>query len=403
MPGQLNTYSPGHFQETTTSSRPSSPENRGRFVIEAADFENAPELVKGMVRTEMYDLVHGLRTPVFERNAILLKAANINVHDTAHQDRDALIVNTLFDAFPDKLDQSMREPLLVASMVHDSQYIPAAAQFAREQLDTIRDGVAQLRMRDLRELKRRYAPLLAERAKWHAFLAQLEQLEHLSIEKTQTLWTDTPFPETLNKVALDPHAELGEQMMQDWFDEYQVFDSWTEEQQEIAAVSIRDHSNGSKYNPHAVPYEAQVLRAADKLDNTYHRVGDHMLNAHSLVDPARVHRHVPASILSQNVLIDRSVKRFRVTYTVDTHRVEQLMQRQVPDFTYSKQEFLRDFDEAYGRKSMPIAAEVVSKLMAEGSEIYSADMKFEVGFEFADSTEPVTKTYEPIPTSPNYN
>lgn len=313
------------------------------------------------------------------------------------------MVNHVFDAYSDKLDQAMREPLLVAAMTHDSEYIPAARAYAKEQRERIAQTMGQMQMPTLQDLKK-LSPLFESLEKWDTFLRQLTALESGSPEDMKHLWMDGGFPSQINKKTLDPHAELGAERIQRDYGNPALaaaYASWTPAQKEVAAVAIRDHSNGSAYDPYATPLEAQALRMVDKLDNTYHRVPDWMLNIHSQKDPARCHRYVPTAIRSQSLIIDRAHREMRIVYDVDTSFVERQMQRQVPDFRYSPEQFLEHFDQAYGHSSMPRAAEVHAKLEAQEGEMYSKEASFNVELRFPDGKS-VINTYDPIPTAPTF-
>jgi hypothetical protein len=396
--------------ELTTTSEELSPSNQGVFFeknhsIESADIDRAPDLLRASVRAELYGVLSALRDDMFERNAILLTNATINDHSTIHQDRDAYMVQRLFDVFPDKLAAEFKEPAVVASMVHDREYIPAVRAYALQQLVRIRESFQQAQViHRFADMQAVYGELVRSREQWTIFLAKLERLENTSMNALIDPWSDSSFPKQIGKKELDPHAELGEKMIRTWYEEPDydaAFGAWNEQQKEVGALTIRDHSNGSEYNPFATPLEAQVLRLADKLDNTYRRVPDSMLNAESLRDANNCHRYVPVAIRSLALDIDRDKQIFTVDYCVDVTEVEQRMRMHKPDFVYSQDLFLQDFERAYGQKSMRIAAEVVDKLFAKKGEFYSDNATFQVRFTFPDSHQHII-AYKRLAASPVY-
>lgn len=339
------------------------------------------------MRAELYQLIHGACADQLVRNEALLKAATINVHDLdGHQSRDARIVAFLFDAFPDKLRPEFREPALVAAMMHDREYVPAAEAFAREQLDTLRLPSGQFD-----SLKAFTNVVIGERRKWASFLHMLSRLNQSSPEESDKVVGGIPFPSSINKGALDPHSELGEKRIREWYEDPAfdpAFGQWTSQQREVAALAVRDHSNGSKYTPLQVPREAQALRLADKLDNVFERIRESMLTSASESDKNNCHRYTNAAIPSYSLQVDRNAKTFTVEYDVDFDRLLSLMHRDAPDFKYDKERFMREFKRAYGQKSMPIATEVVQGLFADQSkgEMYAEDAVFRVVFRFSDGT-----------------
>lgn len=378
---------------------------KGVFRVESAAIDNSVHNLRDVMRSELYLVLQNAREDTFHRNAILLKAANINDHSTEHQDRDAYMVMRLFEAFPHKLNPKLLEPVLAASMVHDRQYIPAARMHAITQLgrlseDFNHDGEGGS------VTHQKMLPFIGDAwAAWNTFLGQLNTLEDEPLEDVQDLWNDGSFPEQIDKKALDPHAELGGDMMREWVELEEMapgFGEWDQDQKKIAALTIQDHSNGSAFNPFTSPLEAQILRLVDKLENTYRRVPEWMFNKKILTDPNSCHRFVPTAIRSMALKIDHNTKTFTVDYEVNPAVVEEIMQKIDPSFRYTNERFLVEFEQAYGSKSMRIAADVVDKLFAEEGLFYSENANFQVRITFPDGSQQVNY-YDRLPAPPIYD
>jgi len=395
-------------EETTlTGHQLSSPENGDDFETERIQQEVTArikiineDIVLGAIHVanflpcDLMQKIEEVRRPAFEQNAVLLEHACINVHDTEHQDRDAYMALSVGRAFPEKVNQDMLEAVVAASTIHDIAYPEAAAEFALDQLRRVNADV---------KASPKFAKALKDiRYQWAKFLLQLEQLQRGDLEEVHAAWAKPRgFPEQLDKKGLDPHARLGMELMESWYqapDKQHLFASWTDEQKKVAALTIRDHSNGSDYDPFTTPIEAKLLRLVDKLDNLYLRtVG--MIDEKTKEDPMNFHRFVPTAIREMDIEIDKSAKKFYVYYKVETKHVQKAMQSFDPEFVYDKQRYLQEFDRAYGEKSLRLAAEVVAALFAPEGQPYDETSQLIVVHMFEDG-ERVEKSYKPLVSNP---
>lgn len=365
-----------NHESSRVSAQSSEGSPDGLFCVKNCQILDAVNAIQGSLRQDLYAVLQKIRVDVFERNAVLLRAAEINDHSTEHQDRDAYMVWRVFEAFPDKLNPHYLEPAVAASMVHDQQYILAAKLFARNEIEDLK--------------KQENARLQPEIDRLGAFLTELDFLSTKPLHDIKTLWTDGTFPPKVGKKALDSHAMLGGVIMQSWMNDplyADAFGIWNDTQKRVAELTIHHHSNGSEGEACSVPLEALVLRLVDKLDNTFSRVTSETLSVRTLNDSTNCHRYVPLAIRAMQLLIDRSCNTFTVEYEVDYTKVNEAMRPFDPHFEYSHQRFLEDFHKAYGMKSMPIAAQVVDRLFAsEEDDLYADDAVFQVRCIFPDKS-----------------
>jgi hypothetical protein len=355
------------------------------IVLTSERIRNAALEIAGFLPEGMYEKMDAKRRPTFERHGEMLKHT-INVHDTGHQDRDGVGVMWLGELFPEKIKPELLEAVVAGSLIHDIAYMDAAERFVAAQIEKLK--------KDLRSPTIPQNPLFGALSKWMKFRDELSALKAGNVDMAKDAWDKGQFPKEVNKKALDPHAPMGQDVMETWFSDpemAEVFAHWTLEQKEAAKVAIRDHSNGSEYDPFSTPLAAKLLRLFDKLDNTFERtVG--MINKETLNDRMKHHRFVPTAIQSMHYELDKGEKKFFVHYNADPGVVQTAMYAYDKGFVYDKQRYLDDFELAYGEKSLPIAAEAIAALFAGDDELYEEAAELIVVHHFPDGST-VEKRY----------
>jgi hypothetical protein len=348
---------------------------------------------------ELHAAIDKKRQPLFDQHKILLHFAEINIHDTEHQDRDGDMARRIGEAFPEKISPRRLMAVVVASMVHDAAYIEAAMEHASLQLQHLSDNI----LNPTKDSKHLLSIMKKDRLKWALFLRDLDLLA-IDPEMVKTRWgKQGGYPDSMKhhqgKKALDPHAPLGGKMMQEMFtdpDLEPLFANWDDDMKMVAVSAVENHSNGSTYDAYTVPLEAKLLRLTDKLDNCFERTQG-MLTAATLLDPARAHRYVPSATTGMEIEIDKTKKEFRVRYHVDPSLVEVEMRKFDPSFTYTEDAHSKFFDEAYF-KAMGLAAEVAHSLFAPEGELHAPDARFIIELAYVSGSRS-EKQYIPVGTN----
>jgi hypothetical protein len=355
--------------------------------------------VLNLVGDGTYDRIDRKRRNNFKQNALILRFAEINHHDEGHQDRVGYMARGIGEAFPEKIDAKKLKAVVVGAMIHDIAYVEAATEHASKQLRKLTESISN----PTKESRKFMREMMKQRLKWALFLKDLEILGMDNLDEVERAWKKS-FPDEMKrhhgKKALDPHAPLGKDVIERWFeseDVADIFAEWTPEEKEAAAFAIRDHSNGSDYNPYETPLEAKLVRLADKLDNTHERTTG-MLTPETLEDPVSCHRYVPSATEGMEIAIDKSKKELRVRYFVNTDRVQDTMKAYDESFVYGEEEHLVAFDQAYF-KSMGLAAEVVYALFAQGDNLHAQDAHLVVEHIFVKTGRKVEKEYEAVGTN----
>ncbi len=232
------------------------------------------------------------------------------------------------------------------------------------------------------------------------------------------------------KNAQSAHPERGAQIFSDTMQRLRKDPIINEELRDWDNVeagahdAILYHSNGSAYRPDGVQDVVKLPRFFDKLDNTKQRVYPRHMNALRAVahgqsveevqarvhrgidvaiqspsvdpgrpfeqieervlaiDPRYQHRVVPFAIIDQCLTFDGESADFVMHYAVHTDGVGQHL-----GVEYSRDHFLSHFDNAYGKDSMPRAAEVAYSIRKNhGKQASPDESSLTIMFHFSDGT-----------------
>lgn len=140
------------------------------------------------------------------------------------------------------------------------------------------------------------------------------------------------------------------------------------------------------YDPRRISKGALMTQLFDKLDICRQRVykKDHMIPSDFAPGDQRshdyFHRSVPYCITDYQFKIDQAAGEMTVIYEVDLDRLNRVMQNEYPNFCYTPDAFVEDFNKAY-RKNLRVAAEAIGVILDHITDrpTLIAELKFKQG------------------------